>query len=342
MKRKIILAGGSGFLGKLLARYFIAHDWQVVILTRAKPALETGKEPVSTTGPDCRLEARQHVGDAPEAPGCVEWDGSSLGDWTAALEGADAVINLAGRSVNCRYHARNRRLMLDSRVNATRILGEAIARCARPPRAWLNFSTATIYKHTYGPAWDETGEIGAAPEAKDAFSIEVATAWERAFNEAVTPRTRKVALRSAMVFGLSDDANNVYRVLQRLVRFGLGGRMGSGRQFVSWIHETDFCRAIEFLIEREEISGPVNLAAPNPLTNSEMMRVLRQVLGMPIGLPATEWMLEIGAFFLRTETELIIKSRRVVPGRLREAGFNFEFSHLEHAIRDLEQRLRAG
>src|SRR5690606_17547653 len=152
------------------------------------------------------------------------------------LEGADAVINLAGRSVNCRYHARNRRLMLDSRVKATRVLCEAIVRCGRPPRVWLNLSKATNYEHKFGPAWDAAGATAVTPEAKAAFSIEVATAWERAFNEAVTPGTRKVALRSAMVFGLSDDANNVYRVLRRLVRCGLGGRMGSGRQFVSWIH----------------------------------------------------------------------------------------------------------
>jgi len=347
-QRRLILAGGSGFLGGLLARYFIARGWNVVVLTRAKvgqrfqPVRATGKEAASAVGPDCRSAARQYFGDRLEALSHVEWDGRTLGDWVTSLDGADAVINLAGRSVNCRYHERNRRLMMDSRVEATRVIGEAIARCTQPPRVWLNFSTATIYKHTYGPAWNETGEIGATPEARDAFSIEVATAWERAFNEAITPRTRKVALRSAMVFGLNADANNVYRVLRRLVRCGLGGRMGSGRQFVSWIHETDFCRAVEYLIEHKELSGPVNLAAPNPLTNAEMMRMLRRVLGMPMGLPATEWMLELGAFFLRTETELIIKSRRVVPGRLLEAGFKFEFEHLESALRDLERRLRAG
>lgn len=358
MNRRLIRAGGSGFLGGLLAGHFIARGWNVVVLTRARagkrssrgeaarrllqPLREKGKESASAGGPDCRLAARQHVGNKPEALSYLEWDGRGLGDWATYLDDADAVINLAGRSVNCRYHARNRRLMMDSRVEATRVLGEAIARCARPPRVWLNFSTATIYKHTLGPAWNEAGQIGATPEARDAFSIEVATAWERAFNEAVAPRTRKVALRTAMVFGLSGDANNVYRVLRRLVRFGLGGRMGSGRQFVSWIHETDFCRAVEFLIEHEQLSGPVNLAAPNPLPNAEMMRALRRVLRMPIGLPATEWMLELGAFFLRTETELIIKSRRVTPGRLLEAGFKFEFENLADAMGDLERRLCAA
>ncbi len=313
-KRRIILAGGSGFLGGLLSRHFTERGWNVVVLSR--------------------LAAPDQV-----ASDVLTWDGCTLGGWTTALDGADAVINLAGRSVNCRYHARNRRLMMDSRVNATRVIGEAISLCANPPRVWLNFSTATIYKHTFGPAWDERGEIGATPEARDAFSIEVATAWERAFNAALAPRTRKVALRSAMVFGLNADANNVYRVLRRLVRFGLGGRMGSGRQFVSWIHEADFCRAVEFLIERDDLSGPVNLAAPNPLTNAEMMWTLRKVLRMPVGLPAIEWMLELGAFFLRTETELIIKSRRVIPGRLHGAGFKFEFEKLKDAIRDLERRL---
>ena len=198
---RIILAGGTGFLGGLLATHFTERGWEVVMLSR-------------------QICSDSNGGTA------IHWDGRTLGAWADSLDSATAVINLAGRSVNCRYHARNRRRMMASRVEATRVIGEAIARCAQPPLVWLNLSTATIYKHTLGPAWDERGEIGATPEAKDAFSIEVATAWERAFDEAITPRTRKVTLRSAMVFGLSDDANNVYRVLRRLVRTGLGGRMG--------------------------------------------------------------------------------------------------------------------
>jgi hypothetical protein len=213
------------------------------------------------------------------------------------------------------------------------VLGEAIARCASPPRVWLNSSTATIYRHTFGPAWDEAGEIGATPEAKDAFSVEVATAWEREFNAAPTPRTRKVALRSAMVLG--HARNSVFPVLRRMTRLGLGGRMGSGRQFVSWIHQEDFCRAVEFLLERDDLSGVVNLAAPNPLPNADMMRLFRELCGVPIGLPATEWMLEVGAFLLHTETELIIKSRRVVPGRLLAAGFQFRFPEMRGAVADL-------
>jgi hypothetical protein len=258
------------------------------------------------------------------------------------LEGATAVINLAGRSVNCRYHARNRRLILNSRIESTRVLGEAVARCARPPAVWLNFSTATIYRHTFGPAWDEAGEIGAMPEAKDAFSIEVATAWERTLHETATPCTRRVALRSAMVLSASLDRNSVYRVLRRLARLGLGGRLGHGRQFVSWIHETDFCRAVEFVVEEPGLAGPVNLAAPNPLPNAEMMSVLRRVVGRRVGLPATRWMLEVGALILGTETELILKSRRVIPGRLQGGGFRFEFPGFEAAVKDLEGRLTAG
>lgn len=308
MKRRIILAGGSGFLGQILRGHFLQQGCDVIVLTRA---------PREAKGNGCE---------------CL-WDGCSLGEWTRELDGAEVLINLAGRSVDCRYHARNRRLIMDSRVDSTRVLGEAIAKCANPPKIWLNFSTATIYKHTFGPAWDEKGEIGATPKAQDAFSIEVATAWEREFNAAPTPHTRKVALRSAMVFG--HGANSVFPVLCRLARFGLGGRMASGRQFVSWIHEVDLCHAIDWLIEHEEFSGPVNLAAPNPVTNVEMMATVRELCGVPFGLPAASWMLEIGAFLLRTETELVIKSRRVVPGRLLDSGFQFRFSTIREALIDL-------
>jgi hypothetical protein len=238
--------------------------------------------------------------------------------------------------VYCRYHARHRKLIIISRVDSTRVLGEAMAGCARPPRVWLNASTATIYKHTYGPAWDERGEIGATPEAKDAFSVEVARAWERTFTEARTPGTRKVALRTAMVLG--PDHNSVLPVLLRLARLGLGGTMSGGGQFVSWIHEEDFCRAVEWLLVRDDLSGPVNLAAPTPLPNRDMMREVRGVCGVPFGLPAPLWLLELGAFFLRTETELILKSRRVVPGRLLASGFQFCFQDFRAAIEDLSGR----
>jgi uncharacterized protein len=306
-EKRIVLAGGSGFLGTMLAKHFAASGRDVLVLTR---------HPRSASG-----DARQ-----------AAWDGATRGPWAALLEGADAVINLAGRSVDCRYHARNRGAIMDSRVNSTRVLGEAISRCARPPRVWLNSSTATIYKHSFDTPMDEAGEIGATREAKDAFSIEVAIAWEREFAQAVTPHTRKVALRTAMVLGAGGG---VFAVLRRLVRAGLGGRMAGGNQYVSWIHETDFCRAIDWLLESEDLDGTINVAAPNPLPNREMMRTFREVCGIPFGIPTPTWMLELGAIFLRTETELIIKSRRVVPGRLTASGFAFRLPQFRGAIQDL-------
>ena len=313
MKQRIVLAGGSGFLGNVLAEYFAGKGMEVVILTR---------------NPKTRAGLIREV----------LWDGATVGDWTKEIEGARALINLAGISVNCRYHARNRKLMLDSRLDSTRVLGEAIARCANPPPVWLNSSTATIYKHTFGPAWDEAGEIGGCPEAKDIFSVHIATEWERVFNEANTPRTRKVALRSAMVLG--HGRNSVLPNLLRLGRLGLGGTLAGGRQFVSWIHEEDFCGAVEWIIEHENLSGPVNLAAPNPVTNAEFMAAIRKVCRAPFGLPVSLWMLEAGAFLLRTETELLIKSRRVVPGKLLANGFTFRHPHLLPAIEQLVNRGR--
>jgi uncharacterized protein (TIGR01777 family) len=307
MKRRIILAGGSGFLGKALAQKFVGRGDEVVVLTRTPRARSDGAKEVF-------------------------WDAKSLGDWTKWIDGAEVVINLAGKSVDCRYTEANRKAIIASRVDSTRVLGEAIAKCQRPPRVWLNSSSATLYKHTFGKPMDESGEMGATPEAKDEFSIEVIREWERALNEVQTPSTRKVAMRITLVFGKDGG---VFPVLRRLARFGLGGRMGSGRQFVSWIHVDDFCHAVEWLIAKDELTGPVNFAAPNPLPNRDMMRLLRKACGAPFGLPATEWMLEVGAFFIRTETELIIKSRRVVPGRLLASGFKFQFPELRGALADI-------
>ena len=308
--KRIVIAGGSGFLGQALAHHFLNGDWDVVVLTRSP-------------GQSGWL-GRQ-----------VGWDARTLGDWAREVEGAAAVINLTGKSVNCRYNALNRKQILESRVNSTRVLGEAIGACAQPPPVWLNASTATVYRHTFGEPWDETGKTEATAEAKDRFSVEVAWAWERALNEASTLRTRKVAMRMAMVLGLGK--NSVFPVLRRLARLGLGGRMGSGRQFVSWIHEADYCRSVEWLISHHDFGGPVNLVAPNPLPNAEMMRTLRQVCGVSFGLPATDGMLEVGAFVLRTETELLIKSRRVIPGRLLQSGFTFHFPTIREAFENLNK-----
>jgi uncharacterized protein (TIGR01777 family) len=206
----------------------------------------------------------------------------------------------------------------------------------------MNASTATIYRHSLDrPMDEETGEIGGTEPGVPStwrFSIDVATSWEEAFFAAVTPRTRKLALRSAVT--MSPDRGGIFDTLLGLVRFGMGGAAGSGRQFVSWIHEADFCNAVEFLIEHEEMSGIVNLAAPNPLSNGEFMQALRKAWGAWIGLPASHWMLEIGAVFLRTETELILKSRRVVPGRLLHSGFQFRFPEWSAAAKDLVERWR--
>jgi uncharacterized protein (TIGR01777 family) len=310
---KIVIPGGTGQVGTVLARAFHAGGHEVVIFSR-RPERAPWR--------------------------VVAWDAQTLGDWAAEFEGADVVINLAGRSVNCRYNDANRRVIKESRVNSARVVGEAIARAARPPRVWLQMSTATIYAHRFDAPNDEaTGIIGGAePDAPDTwrFSLDVATSWERAVDEADTPQTRKVKMRAAMI--MSPDAGGVFDTLLRLVRFGLGGQAGDGRQYVSWIHDEDFVRAVRWLIEHDELVGAINLAAPNPLANAEFMRALREAWGVPVGLPATRLMLEAGAFLLRSETELILKSRRVVPRTLSESGFEFHFPTWPEASRDLCRR----
>jgi len=313
MNQRIVIAGGSGFLGRILAADFLRQKDEVIVLTRMPQMRNNGTSE-------------------------IVWDGRIPGDWTRFLDGANVVINLAGRSVDCRYHDRNRRLILNSRVASTRILGEAIKRCVKAPAVWLNASTATIYKHSFDRPMDEHGEIGATREAKDEFSVAVAQAWEQTLYEADTPRTRKIALRMAMVLGAGGG---VFPVLRRLVRCGLGGKMAEGNQFASWIHEADLCRSIQWLIARDDFCGAVNLAAPNPIPNKEMMQILRKVCDRPFGLPATAWMLEVGALLLRTETELIIKSRRVVPGRLLKSGFAFNFPTMEAALLDILRRFKS-
>ena len=312
---RIVIPGGSGQIGQVLARRFHADGHNVTVLSR-----------------------QPH----PAPWRVVAWDAETLGAWTEALEGSDACINLAGRSVNCRYTAANRAAILNFRVCSTAVLQQCIASLAQPPRVWLSAGTATIYRHAPDRPMDEaTGELGGdepgAPKAWN-FSVRVAREWEAAFFAQPTPRTRKVAMRTAVT--LHADRGSVFEVLSRLVRLGLGGANGSGRQFVSWLHEFDFVRAIEWLIAEESFAGVVNLASPHSLPNREFMRALREAWGQPIGLPATASMIEIGAFFLRTESELVLKSRRVVPGRLLDAGFRFGYPEWPEAARDLVARWR--
>jgi uncharacterized protein (TIGR01777 family) len=272
------------------------------------------------------------------------WDAETGGHWAQHIDGADVVINLAGRSVNCRYDRANKEAIMQSRVASTRVIGHAIREAARPPRVWLQASTATIYAHRYDAPNDEFSGVLGGTEANAPpawrFSGDVARAWEMALTAANTPGTRKVAMRSAII--MSPDRGGPFDVLLGLVRRGLGGRAGNGRQFVSWIHDDDFVRAVDWLIEHDDITGPVNVASPHPLPNAEFMRELRRAWGAPFGLPATKWMLELGALVMRTETELVLKSRRVVPGVLQRSGFEFHFPEWPEAARDLCKRWRLG
>jgi uncharacterized protein (TIGR01777 family) len=312
---RIVITGGSGQLGKILARDFHARGFKVATVAR-------------------------HV--EPAAWPAIAWDGRRPGQWVTAIDGADVVINLAGRSVNCRYNRANRLEIVQSRILTTRLVGEAIRTSSRPPKLWMNASTATIYRHAMDREMDDIGgEIGGNEPGLPStwrFSYDVAISWERAFFDAQTPHTRKIALRSSMI--MSPDRAGVLDTLLGLVRLGLGGPAGSGRQFMSWIHDADFVRAIEFLIARDDLDGCINITSPNPLPNRDFMAGLRRAFGAPIGLPATKWMLELGAVFLRTETELILKSRRVVPRRLVEAGLTFQFPDWASAAQDLVQRWR--
>jgi uncharacterized protein len=302
LMEKIVIAGGSGFLGSCLANHYIKLGCQVVILTRGTKRKSEGVE-------------------------FVNWDGVKLSDWAKTLEGADALINLNGKSVDCRYTKKNQELIYSSRLNPTAVLGEAVSKCINPPKVWINSSSATIYRYSLDKEMDEkTGEIGSG------FSVDVCEKWEKVFWSYPTPGTRKIAIRTGIVLGKNGGP---LKKLKQLVNLGLGGKHGSGNQYFSWLHETDFLNIVNFLLTNKESTGVYNLTAPQPIPNKEVMNALRNALHVPFGLPMPQWLLEIGAVFIRTETELILKSRRVIPTRLLESGYRFTFNYFEEAVNDL-------
>ncbi|AGL16770.1 epimerase [Actinoplanes sp. N902-109] len=319
---KIVIPGGTGQVGGILRRALVARGDEVTVLSRRPATVEPGV---------------RHV----------FWDGRTLGGWAQELDGADAVVNLAGRTVSCRYTDTNLRRMMSSRVESTRVVGAAIARAQRPPRVWLQASTATIYadarSRAGGQPHDEaTGSIGG--DEPDVplyweYSVRIARRWEAEQAAAATPATRRVALRTAMV--MTPDRGGVFDYLSWLTRLGLGGPVDGGGQYVSWIHGDDFVRAVQFLLDHEELAGPVIVAGPHPVPQRELMRSLRRAWQRRIGLPATRRLAELGALVLRTDTELLLKSRRVVPGRLLDAGFTFTYPTWDAAAADLAGRQRA-
>jgi len=317
-KNKIVIPGGGGFIGRHVTRHFAAKGWEIVVLSRQRHERQDGVR-------------------------FVWWDGANLDAWADELDGATAVINLAGRTVNCRYGKKNRREIYESREFSTEVIGVAIAECAAPPRVWFNASSATIYRHALDRDMDEaTGEIDLVPEGgpknKWEFSVDVVNRWEQALFNAATPDTRRIAMRLSMVFGIGFGG--VFKAFRNITRFGLGGTQGPGTQYVSWLHVDDFLRMLDWCLEHEQLSGPVNMCSPNPMPNRDFMRAFREACGVNYGLPASAWMLGIGAFFMRTETELLLKSRRVVPGKLLKSGFKLNHPTWPEAAKEIARLWR--
>lgn len=299
---KIVLAGGNGYLGKVLAEYYKPLAQNVIILSRKAAADHE----------NCKT---------------IVWDGRTEGDWADNLNDADLLINLCGKNVNCRYTEKNKAEIINSRIIPTKLLGAAVEDLETPPKLWINVTSATIYRHAEDQPQDEdTGEIGYG------FSIDVCRKWEDTFLEINTQRTRKVALRMGIVLGHADGA---FPRLLNLVKCGLGGKQGDGQQYVSWVHEQDVAKSTEWLLQHDDLNGIINCTSPEPLKNSDLMRSLRNAYGIPIGLPSPAWLLEIGAIVIGTETELILKSRWVLPKRLLESGYTFLFPKAEHAVKDI-------
>lgn len=295
---KIVIAGGSGFLGRELASFFSQKSHQVLVLSRH-----------------------------PRQRNDIKWDGKSLGEWSTVLEDTDVLINLTGRSVDCRYHQKNKEAILSSRIDSTRVLQEAISTCVRKPAVWINASSATAYIHATTQLMDEyNGIIG------DDFSMNVCKEWEKEFFKESGSAIRKVAIRTSIVLG---NGGGAFPRMKTIAKLGMGGKQASGYQMMSWIHIQDFCRAVEFIILEHSLEGPVNVTAPHPVQNHEFMAALRKALRMPIGLNIPAWLLELGAAITGTETELLTKSRNVYPKKLMDLGFEFMFEVPQEAIKDL-------
>ena len=300
--KKIVLAGGNGYLGTVLAKYYKDIANEVIILARkqAKPV-----DNIRT----------------------VVWDGKTENGWTVQLTGADMLINLCGKNVNCRYTEKNKAEIITSRVLPTELLGHVIHKMTNPPKLWINVTSATIYRHAEDhPQDEETGEIGYG------FSIDVCNIWETVFLNCETPHTRKVALRMGIVLGRSDS---VFPRLLNLVRLGMGGKQGTGQQYMAWVHEHDVARSTQWLLDHPDMQGIFNCTAPMGVKNIDMMDTIRKSYGMPFGLSAPEWLLDIGAVVIGTEPELILKSRWVKPKRLLDSGFVFQYENAEHAVHDI-------
>ena len=300
--KKIVLAGGNGYLGRVLAEYYRPLAEEIVILSR-----------------------REKVQDGNIKT--VLWDGKTEGAWKNSLNEADMLINLCGKNVNCRYTKKNQQEIIHSRVIPAKLLGKVIGEMQHPPGLWINVTSATIYRHAEDrPQDEETGEIGTG------FSVKVCQNWEEAFFGTNTPNTRKVALRMGIVLGRTDSA---FPRLLNLVRFGLGGKQGDGQQYVSWIHEQDAAKCTEWIMQHKDLQGIINCVAPQPVKNEALMASIRQVYGVPFGLPSPAWLLEIGAKLIGTETELILKSRWVLPKRLAASGYSFVFPNIDYAVKDI-------
>jgi uncharacterized protein len=293
MQQKIVIAGGTGFTGKYLAQKFKALGYQVIIISRQA----------------------EHI----------NWDNTAA--IIATLENAEMLINLAGKSVDCRYNEKNKQEIFDSRINTTKALGNAVLQCKNPPPLWINSSTATIYRHAEDrPMTESAGEIGSG------FSVNVATNWEKSFFDFTLPNTRQVALRMAIVLGKDGG---VIKPLKNLVRFGLGGKQGKGNQMFSWIHIEDLYNIIIYLQQHKELSGVFNTSAPNPVSNKTLMQLFRKNMNAIIGLPAPAWLLKFGAVLIKTETELILKSRWVVPEKLLQSGYQFKYQTVDEALKNI-------